>query len=133
MFNDPVLSPVRPKYFQRASINLPGHALPTMVIFDRSSWLELYPDPWHPKILSLVKKASKMNILYSFLYDLFLDGKLSRWGDGSSNVLSFLIKSDILKLMRICIDLVPLMTYKFVFAFCLVCGRHLSRKIAYRC
>jgi hypothetical protein len=45
----------------------------------------------------------------------FLDGKLSRWGDKSSNVLSFLIKSDILELMKIGIDLVPLMTYKFFF------------------
>jgi hypothetical protein len=51
---------------------------------------------------------------------MFLDGKLSRWGGGISNVLSFLIKSDILKLMRVGIDLVPLMTYKFVFA-CLPC------------
>jgi hypothetical protein len=49
-----------------------------------------------------------------------LDEKLSRWGGGSSNVLSFLIKSDILKLMRVGIDLVPLMTYKFMFA-CLPC------------
>jgi hypothetical protein len=57
---------------------------------------------------------------YAFLYDIFLDGKLSCWGDRSSNVLSFLVKSDILKLMRIGTDLVPLMTYKFVFA-CLPC------------
>jgi hypothetical protein len=51
---------------------------------------------------------------------MFLDGKLSRWGGGSSSILSFLIKSDILKLMRVGIDLVLLMTYKFVFA-CLPC------------
>jgi hypothetical protein len=51
---------------------------------------------------------------------MFLDGKLSRWGDGSSNVLSFLVKSDILKLMKADIYLVPLMTYKFVFA-CVTC------------
>jgi hypothetical protein len=41
-------------------------------------------------------------------------------GDGSSNVLSFLIKSDILKLIRIGIELVPLMTYTLVFT-CLPC------------
>jgi hypothetical protein len=48
---------------------------------------------------------------------MFLDGKLSRWGGGSSTVLSFLVKSDILKLTRVGIDLVPLVTYKFVFEF----------------
>jgi hypothetical protein len=101
MFNDPVLLPVLPKYFQRASINLPGHTFPTMVIVDRSKWLELYPDP---SILSLVKKASETNLWYSFLYDIFLYGKLSDWGNGSSNSLSFLIKSDFFKLMRIGID-----------------------------
>jgi hypothetical protein len=70
--------------------------------------------------LALVKEASKTNYWYAFLYNIFLDGKLSRWGDGSSNVLSFLVKSDILKLMKVGIDLVPLMTYKFVFA-CVPC------------
>jgi hypothetical protein len=120
MINDPVLSSVLPKYFERASINLPGHALPVMAIVDISAWLEVYPDPWHPTRLSLVETASEMNLWYSFLYDILLDGKLSRWGDGSSNVLSLLIKSDILKLTRIGIDLVPLIIYKFVFA-CLPC------------
>jgi hypothetical protein len=120
MFNDPVSSPVLPKYFERASLNLPGNDFPGMVIINRSAWLELYPDPWHPTIFPLVKTASETNLWYSFLYDIFLDGKLSRWGDGSSNVLYFLIKFDILRLMRICIDLVPLMTYTFVFA-CLTC------------
>jgi hypothetical protein len=57
------------------------------------------------------------NVWYAFLYDIFLNGKLSRWGNESSNVLPFLVKSDILKLMRIGIDLVPLMTYKFVFTW----------------
>jgi hypothetical protein len=51
---------------------------------------------------------------------MFFDGKVFRWGDRSSNVLSFLLKSDILKLMKVGIDVVPLMTYKFVFA-CLPC------------
>jgi hypothetical protein len=51
---------------------------------------------------------------------MFLDGKLSRRGDGSNNILSFLVKSDILKLTRVGIGLVPLMTYKFVFT-CLPC------------
>jgi hypothetical protein len=74
----------------------------------------MYPDPWDPARLALVKEASKTNYWYQFLYDIFVDGKLSRWGDGSSNVLSFLVKADILKLMKVGIDLVPLMTYKFV-------------------
>jgi hypothetical protein len=70
--------------------------------------------------LALVKEASKTNYWYAFFYDIFLDGKLSRWSDGSSNVLSFLVKSDILKLMKVGIGLVPLVTYKFVFA-CVTC------------
>jgi hypothetical protein len=120
MFNDPVSSPVLPKYFFRASTNLPGQEFPTIVIVDRSKWLDLYPDPWDPTRLSLFKKTFESILWYSFLYDIFLNRKLSPWGDGSSNVLSFLIKSDILKLTIIGIDLVPLMTYKFVFA-CLPC------------
>jgi hypothetical protein len=51
---------------------------------------------------------------------MFLDGKLSCWGNRSSNVLSFLVKSYILKLIGIGIDLIPLMTYRSVFA-CLPC------------
>jgi hypothetical protein len=70
--------------------------------------------------LALFKEASKTNYWYHFLYDILVDGKLYRWGDGSSNVLSFLFKADILKLMKVGIDLVPLMTYKFVFA-CVPC------------
>jgi hypothetical protein len=68
----------------------------------------------------LVKKASETNYWYAFLYGMFLDGKLSHWGDGSSNVLSFLVKLNILKLTRVGIVFVPLITYKFVFA-CLPC------------
>jgi hypothetical protein len=109
MFNNLVLSPVLPKYLERASINLPEHALPGMAIVDRSVWLNLYPDSWYPTILSLVKTASETNLWYSFCYDVFLDEKLSRWCDADSNVLSFLIKPDILKLTKIGIDLVPLM------------------------
>jgi hypothetical protein len=120
MFNDPVSSPVLAKYFGKASINLPGHDFPGMDIVERSEWLELYLDPWHPTILFVFKTASKTNLWYSFLYDIFLDGKLSCWGDKSSNVLSFLIKSDMLKYTRVGIDLVPLMTYRFIFA-CLPC------------
>jgi hypothetical protein len=70
--------------------------------------------------LALVKEASKTKYWYAFLYDIFVDGKISRWGDGRRNVLSFLVKSDILKLMKVGIDLVPLMTYKFFFA-CMPC------------
>jgi hypothetical protein len=120
MFNDTVSSLVLPKYFARQSTNLVGVALVPLEIVKRSKWLTLYPDPWDPAILALVKEASKTNYWYAFLYDIFLDGKLSRWGDGNSNVLSFLVKSDILKLMKVGIDLVPLMTYKFVFA-CVPC------------
>jgi hypothetical protein len=69
-----------------------------------------------PSKLSLVKEASKTTYWYAFMYDMFLYGKLSRWSDGISNVLSFLIKSDIMKLMKVGIDLEPLMTFKFVFA-----------------
>jgi hypothetical protein len=120
MFNDPVLSPVLSKYFIRESTNLVGQELKNLEIVDQSKWLHVYHDPWDPTILSLVKNASMSHYWYAFLYDIFLDGKLSRWGDRSSNVLSFLVKSNILKLMRIGTDLVPLMTYKFVFA-CLPC------------
>jgi hypothetical protein len=120
MFNDPVSSPVLPKDFVRQSSNLFGHKLPTMDIVERSKWLDLYPYPWDPTRVSLVKKASESTFWCAFLYNIFLDGKLSRWGDGISNVLSFLAKSDILKLTRIGNDLVPLMTYKFVFT-CLPC------------
>jgi hypothetical protein len=120
MFNDPVSSPVLPKYFARKSTNLVGVALEPLEIVKQSKWLTLYPDPWDPAILALVKEASKTNYWYAFMYAIFLNWKLSRWGDGISNVLSFLVKSDILKLMKVGIDLVPLMTYKFVFA-CVPC------------
>jgi hypothetical protein len=120
IFNDPVSSPVLPKYFARQFTNLVGQALKPLEIVDRSKWLTLYPDPWDPTRLSLVNKASKTNYWYAFLYNMSINGKLSSWDDGSSNVLSFLVKSDILKLMRLGIDLVPLMTYKFVFT-CLPC------------
>jgi hypothetical protein len=120
MFNDPVSLSMLPKYLARQSTNLVGQALKPLEIVDRLKWLTLYPDPWDPTRFSLVKKASDTNYWYAFLYDMFLDGKLSCWGDGSSNVLSFLVKSDILKLMRVGIDLVPLFTFKFVFA-CLPC------------
>jgi hypothetical protein len=116
MFNDPVSSPVLPKYFAPQPTNLDGVALTPLEIVKRSKLLTLYPDPWDPARLALVKEASTTNYWYAFLYNIVLDGKLSRWGDGSSNVLSFLVKSDILKLMKVGIDLVPLMTYKFVFA-----------------
>jgi hypothetical protein len=119
IFNDPVSSPVLPKYFARQSTNLLGQELKNREIVDRSKWLTLYPDPWDPTRV-YIKKASDTNYWYAFLYDRFLNGKLSRWGGGSSNVLSFLVKSDILKLVRVGIDLVPIMTYKFVFA-CLPC------------
>jgi hypothetical protein len=120
IFNDPVSSPMLPKYFARQSTNLVGVALKPLEIVKRSKWLTLYPDPWDPARLGLFKEASKTNYWYAFLYDIFLDGKLSRWGDVSSNVLSFLVKSDILKLMKVGIDLVPLVTHKFVFA-CVPC------------
>jgi hypothetical protein len=120
MFNDPVSSPVLPKYFTKQSTNLLGQALTPLQIVDQSKWLTLYPEPWEPTRLSLVKEEYETNYWYAFLYDMFLDGKLSRWGGGSSNGLSFLVKSDILKLMRVGIDLVSLMTYKFVFT-CLPC------------
>jgi hypothetical protein len=120
MFNDTVSSPVLPKYFARQSNNLVEVALAPLEIVKRSKWLTLYPDPWDPARLAIVKELSKTTYWYAFLYDIFLDGKLSRWGDGSSNVLSFLVKSDILKLMKVGIDLVPLMTYKFVFV-CVPC------------
>jgi hypothetical protein len=94
MFNDPVSSPVLPKYFARQSTNLVGQTLKPLEIFNRSKWLTLYPDPWDPARLSLVKKASETNYWYALMYDVFIDWKLSRWGDGSSNVFSCLIKSD---------------------------------------
>jgi hypothetical protein len=120
MFNDPVSSPVLPKYFAPQSTNLVGVALKPLKIVKRSKWLTLYPDPWDPARLALFKEAYTTNYWYQFLYNIFVDGKLSRWGDGSSNVLSFLVKADILKLMKVGIVLVPLMTYKFVFA-CVPC------------
>jgi hypothetical protein len=95
MYNDPVSSPVIPKYFAPQSTNLAGVALKPLEIVKRSKWLTFYPDPWDPEILALVKEASKTTYWYDFLYDIFIDGKLSCWGDGISNVLSFLVKSDI--------------------------------------
>jgi hypothetical protein len=71
MFNDHLLSPVLPKYFVRESTNLPGQALKNMTVVDRSKWLYLYPDPWDPTRLSLVKKASESNVWYLFLYNIF--------------------------------------------------------------
>jgi hypothetical protein len=41
-------------------------------------------------------------------------------GNADRNVLSYLVNPDILKLMRIGIDLVPMMNYTFVFA-CVPC------------
>jgi hypothetical protein len=73
MFNDPVSSPVLPKYCAPQSTNLAGVALKPLEIVKRSKMLTLYPDP-------------------------------------------FLVKSDILKLMKVGIDLVPFMTSKFLFA-----------------
>jgi hypothetical protein len=120
MFNDTFLSPVLPNNFARQSTNLVGVALAPLEIVKRSKWLHFYPDPWDPARLALVKEASNINYWYAFLYNTYLDEKLSRWCDGSSNVLSFLVKSDILRLMKVGIDLVPLMTYKFVF-ICVPC------------
>jgi hypothetical protein len=120
MFNDPVSSHVLPKYVAPQTTNLVGVALKPLNIVKRSKWLTLYPDPWDPARLALLKEASKTNNWYQFLYNIFVDGKPPRWCDGSSNVLSFLAKADILKLMKVGIDLVPLMTYKFVFT-CLPC------------
>jgi hypothetical protein len=77
----------------------------------------LDPDPWDPSRLALVKEATKTNYWYAFLYDIFLNGELSCWGDGSSNVLLFLVKPDLLELMKVSIDLVPLMNYKFLLAW----------------
>jgi hypothetical protein len=45
MFNDPVSSPVLPKYFAPQSTNLVGVALKPLKIVKRSKWLTLYPDP----------------------------------------------------------------------------------------
>jgi hypothetical protein len=73
MFNNHILSPVLPKFLERASINLPEHVLPGMAIVDIPAWLNLYPDPRHPTILSLVKTTSETNLWSSFLYDIFLD------------------------------------------------------------
>jgi hypothetical protein len=56
MFDDPVSLPVLPKYFARQPTNLVGQALKPLEIVDRSKWLHLYPDPWDPTRLSLVKK-----------------------------------------------------------------------------
>jgi hypothetical protein len=120
MFNDPVSSPVLPKYFALQSTNLVGVVLKPPKIVKRSNWLTLYPDLWDPARLALFKEASNTNYWHQFLYDIFVDGKLSCWGDGSSNVLSFIVKADILKLMKVGIYLVPLMTYKFVFT-CVHC------------
>jgi hypothetical protein len=120
MFNDPVSSPVLPKYFAPQSTNLVRVALKPLEIVKRSKWLTMYPDPRDQARLALFKEASKTNYWYQFLYDIFVDGKLSRWGDRISNILSFLIKAEILKLTKVGIDLVPLMTYKFVFA-CVPC------------
>jgi hypothetical protein len=111
MFNDPVSSPVLPLFFAPQSPNLVGVAFKPLKIVKRSKWLTLYPDPWDSARLALVKEASKTNYWYQLL---------SRWGDRISNGLSFLVKADILKLMKVGIDLVPLMTYKFVFA-CVPC------------
>jgi hypothetical protein len=61
MFNDPVSSPVLPKYLAPQSTNLAGVALTPLEIDKRSKWLTLYPDPWDPARLALVKEASKTN------------------------------------------------------------------------
>jgi hypothetical protein len=61
MFNDPASSPLPPKYFAKQSTNLLGQELKNLELVDRSKWLTLYPDPWDPTRLSLVKKASKTN------------------------------------------------------------------------
>jgi hypothetical protein len=133
MFNDPVSLLELPKYFVRQSTKLVGQALKPLEIVDRLKCLHLYPDPWDPTRFSLVKKASESNYWYALLYDMFVDGKLSLWGDGSSNVLSSLVKSYILKLMRIGIDLVPPMTYKFVFACLPFLWKTPLENIACRC
>jgi hypothetical protein len=79
MFNDPVSSPVLPKYFARQSTNLLGQELKNLKIADRSKVSTLNPDPWNPTRLSLVKKSSETNYWYGFLYNMILDRKLSRW------------------------------------------------------
>jgi hypothetical protein len=117
MFHDAVSSPVLPNYFVRESVNLVGKELKNLEIVDPSKWLHFYPDPWDPIRVSLVKNASMSNYWYTFLCNIFHDGKLFHWGNGSSNVLSFLVTSDILKLMRIGIDLVAIVNYNFFFPF----------------
>jgi hypothetical protein len=53
MLNDPVLSPVLPKYFARQSFNMVGVALAPLEIVKRSKWLTLHPDPWYPARLAI--------------------------------------------------------------------------------
>jgi hypothetical protein len=73
MFNEPVSSPVLPKYVAPQSTNLVGFALKPLKIVKRSKWLTLYHDSWDPARLALVKEASKTNYWYQFLYDIFVD------------------------------------------------------------
>jgi hypothetical protein len=120
LFNGPVLSPLHPEYMTRTSTNRAEDLLPDMAIINKSAWVHFYPDPWHPTRLALVKTEADTNLWYSFIYDIFLDGKLSRWGNEDHNILQYPTQEDVMKLTRFSTDLALMMTYKFIFA-CLPC------------
>jgi hypothetical protein len=94
-------------------MNASSTKLPGREPIDRSAW-NMYPDPWNKERLALVKDAASHNVWYTFFYYVFLGGGESRWGGGNS-VFHYLTHTEILTLLSSLRDLLPFMTYKFVF------------------
>ena len=114
MYVDTIMSPVKTEFRQpRSKIVASVFELSQPV--DRSLWNRRYPDPHDPARLDMVLTAVNSNLTYCFFYEMFLDGMLSRWGDDHYNVLRFLNLEDVMELMQVFPDLLPFMTYQFVF------------------
>jgi hypothetical protein len=107
-------SSVSPEYkSENISTNDSRTKLPGRELFARSAW-NMYLDPWNEERHALMKDAASRNVLYTFFYDMFLNSGESHWGEGN-NVFHYLTHTEILTLLSSLHDLLPLMTYKFVF------------------
>jgi hypothetical protein len=62
----------------------------------------------------MVKEAADKNVWYSFLYDVFLNVKMPRWGEVNT-ILHYLMHPEILRVIVASHHILPLMTCQFVF------------------
>jgi hypothetical protein len=62
----------------------------------------------------MAKSTADRNVWYSFMFDVFLDGRMSHWGRGK-NILHYLMHPEIMRVIAAIHDFLPLVTYQFVF------------------